>query len=411
MTPKPHQVRISEQGYEALKANGLVYLAMEERTGKTLTSILICEKSPFLKNILIITKKKALMGVEDNSAEEAEGGWHGTLNQYQEATKNYTVTNYHSLHKIRHTNFDLVILDEAHAYLSKYPIRGEIWKAVSRFTKCKPIIYLSATPSAQSYSMLFHQLALSTWSPWSKYSNFYNWFAFYGKPRTRFIGGKQFKEYHDTQSEWIKQEIAPFFISYTRKELGFEHEPEDVLHFVPLSPNTVALYKKLETSAVVHLGDELITAETPMSEMSKLHQIEGGTIKKDDKTSFIIGNTEKIDYIKENFGDTEELVIYYHYIKELELLKKHFKKAMILQAISFAEGVDLCMKETVVVYSMNFSTSQYTQRRARQANMDRKTPIRVHFILSAGAVSHQVYTTVAINKTNFVDKYYEKGLL
>ena len=60
---------------------------------------------------------------------------------------------------------------------------------------------------------------------------------------------------------------------------------------------------------------------------------------------------------------------------------------------------------------MNFSTAQYTQRRARQANMNRKTAIKVHFILVKGAISEQVYNTVAINKKNFVDKYYVRGIL
>ena len=69
------------------------------------------------------------------------------------------------------------------------------------------------------------------------------------------------------------------------------------------------------------------------------------------------------------------------------------------------------MYEHLVIYSMNFSTSQYTQRRARQANMKREQIINVHFILVKGGISEQVYKTVAINKSNFVDKYYERGLL
>ena len=59
-----------------------------------------------------------------------------------------------------------------HAYLSKYPKVGEIHKSVAKFTKDKPIIYLSATPSAQGYSLLYHQFSLSNWSPWRHYNNF-----------------------------------------------------------------------------------------------------------------------------------------------------------------------------------------------------------------------------------------------
>lgn len=57
---------------------------------------------------------------------------------------------------------------------------------------------------------------------------------------------------------------------------------------------------------------------------------------------------------------------------------------------------------------MDFSTAKYTQRRARQCNMKRDTPIDFHFLLVKGGISEQVYKTVAINRTNFVDSYFKK---
>lgn len=398
MKPYKHQEDISKQAYEILKQNGLVYLAMEERTGKTLTAILTCELSNVIQNVLVITKKKALTG------------WEETLNAYKHRTKNYICVNYHGLHKLDKIKPDLVIIDEAHAYLSKYPVPGEIFKSVAKLTKGKPIIYLSATPSAQGYSLLYHQFKLSDWSPWRHYSNFYKWFEVYGIPRTRFIGGKQFKEYNNTHEHLVKADVNHLFISYTRKDLDFKHEPNDVVHFVELSEDTRNLYKRLETDNVLDLDGVEVVADTPMSLLTKLHQIEGGTIKYEE-ASLELSNREKIDYIINQWGDIEDLVIFYHYKQEEKLLKKYFKKAQILQASSFAEGVDLSMHEHLVVYSMNFSTSQYTQRRARQANMKRDTEINVHFLLVKGGISEQVYVTVAVNKCNFVDKYYTRGLI
>ena len=397
MKPYQHQIDISKEAFSILKQQGLVYLAMEERTGKTLTSILVCERSEVVKKILVITKKKAL------------DGWLDTIAKYK-PRQEYTVINYHSLHKLGAQRFDLIIIDEAHAYLSKYPKVGELWKDVAKYTKGRPIIYLSATPSAQSYSLLFHQFKLSDWSPWRHYSNFYKWFEVYGIPRTRFIGGKQFKEYNGTKTDLVERDIANLFISYSRKELGFEHEPNDVCHFIELSEQTKAIYKVMENDSLLNIKDLTVVADTPMSLLTKLHQIEGGTIKFEDN-SVEIDSREKIDYILNTWGDIEDLVIFYHYKQEEKLLNKFFKKAKILQAISFAEGVDLSMYEHLVIYSMNFSTSQYTQRRARQANMKRGTPIDVHFLLVKGGISEQVYTTVAVNKQNFVDKYYTRGLL
>ena len=64
MKPYEHQTRISLEAYGLLKRYGLVYLAMQERTGKTLTSILVAEMSK-CTNILVITKAKALKGDND----------------------------------------------------------------------------------------------------------------------------------------------------------------------------------------------------------------------------------------------------------------------------------------------------------------------------------------------------------
>jgi len=175
MTPYPHQERIAQEAYNILGRYGLVYLAMEERTGKSLTAIRLAEISSRTR-VLIITKKKAL------------GGWNETLGAYRgDGSTHFTVLNYHAVHKAHKTpagkrvyklnikpeDYDLIILDEAHNYLSTYPKPGVIWKSVKKLCKGLPLIYLSATPYAESLSQLYNQLALSNWSPFRAYANFY----------------------------------------------------------------------------------------------------------------------------------------------------------------------------------------------------------------------------------------------
>jgi len=59
MKPYDYQLTLADKAFDILADNMMVYLAMEERTGKTLTSILVCERAKVM-NILVITKKKAL---------------------------------------------------------------------------------------------------------------------------------------------------------------------------------------------------------------------------------------------------------------------------------------------------------------------------------------------------------------
>jgi len=383
-----HQTRIADESYKVLKAYGLIYLSMEERTGKTLTSILVCEMSK-AKNILIITKKKALTG------------WEETLQAYP-VTKKYTAINYEAVHNLEKQPFDLVILDEAHANLSAYPKLGERAKKIREITYNLPIIFLSATPSAQTYAQLFHQFAMTKYSPFAKYKTFYRWFDDYGIAETMFIHGRQVKKYSTTKD--FMAEISHLFISYTRKELGFQYEPNDIIHFVEMSDTkkqTLALLLKKEI-----LEEFDYVADSPMKLMTGLHQLEGSTLKCETKNIFF-DEMEKVDYILENWGDTEDIVIFYHYKAEEILLNKRFKKASILQATSFAEGVDLHKYKTLIIYSMDFSTARYSQRRARQCNMKRDEDINVHYLLVKKGISESVYTTVAINKKNFINSYFK----
>lgn len=392
MVPYKHQLDIAEQAISVLRKNMIVYLSMQERTGKTLTSILVAEQTK-CANILVITKKKAIEG------------WEQTLKAYP-VKKKYLVINYESLHKIVFDP-DLVIIDEAHANLGAYPKVGKVWKGVFQFTKGNPIIYLSATPSAQTYAQLYHQFKLSTWTPWLKYGTFYSWHKEYGIESIIFLGGRQIKQYNEVKSEKVMKDVEHLFISYTRTELGFEHEPNDIIHYIDLKPESRVLYNSLLKDRLITINEVDIIADTTMALRTKLHQLEGSTLKTEVDNIFLNFN-EKISYIKETWGDIKSLVIFYQYQNELSLLKKEFGNATILQGTSFAEGVDLSMYETCVVYSMDFSTAKYTQRRARQCNMNRDTPIDFHFLLVKGAISEQVYQTVAINRTNFVDSYFNK---
>lgn len=366
-------------------------------TGKTLTSILLCEKTK-ANNILVITKKKAL------------DGWKDTLQKVKEINKNYACINYESLHKLDSTKtYDLIIIDEAHANLSAYPKVGTIWKSVYKLTKGKPIIFLSATPSAQTYAQLYHQMKLSSWSPWLKYKNFYEWHKVYGIPKSIFAAGRQIMQYNEVKIDKVEADVKELFISYTRQELGFEHEPNDIVHYIELDDKTKLLYNELNKDSIIKSLNYV--ADTAMKLLQGLYQLEGGTLKIDESSSISTTSREKIEFILKTFGDVASLVIFYHFKQEEHKLKSVFKQATILQATSFAEGVDLSHFKTLCIYSMDFSTARYSQRRARQANMKRSEPIDVHYLLVKGGISEQVYNTVAVNKTNFIDRYFNRSSL
>ena len=96
---RDYQIEISKQAYEILRCLKIVYLTMEVRTGKTLTA-LETAKIYGAKNVLFLTKKKAISSIENDYK---NFGYSFSL----------TVINNESIHLI-HSNFDLLISDEHH---------------------------------------------------------------------------------------------------------------------------------------------------------------------------------------------------------------------------------------------------------------------------------------------------------
>lgn len=402
LVPYPHQTQIAEQGSKILKEYGILYLAMEERTGKSLTAILACENCKKAKNVLIVTKKKALKG------------WQDTLNAYAPKRLNYELINYESLKKAPKIKYDIAIVDESHSKISGFPKPSKTCVALQSYVYESAVIFCSATPSFQSFSQLYHQLGITKYSPFDNFKNFYRWHDVYGIKANKYIYGQVIADYSKCNEQKIESAVGHLFIKYTRKELGFKEEPEDAVHYIAPSQVLKDIYNEFLRKNVLKCGDFLYTGDSASKAFKALHQLEGSTLKLDETTRYIFDFRDKCEYIKANFDlKNKTVAIFYEYIAELSLLQNFFNteiqrgKVSLYQSSAFAEGVDLSHIDEVVVYSMNFSTSQYVQRRARQCNMMRETPIKVHFLLIKGAVSEQVYNTVAKNRKNFTSHYYK----
>src|SRR5688572_9215427 len=144
-----YQVEIAKQVANMIRVFNICYLAMEERTGKSITMLEACEQLESVNKILIITKKKAMGGDPKEPP-----GWIELLDEYP-LNKKYTLINYHSAKKIYNDGFDLVILDESHSYISGYPKTSALYKEIYKLVYGRPIIYSSATPYAQGPQLLY----------------------------------------------------------------------------------------------------------------------------------------------------------------------------------------------------------------------------------------------------------------
>ena len=164
---RDYQKNIIERGSDILDKNNFLYLAMEVRTGKTLTSLGIL-KDLWCENVLFITKKKAISSIQDD------------YDMYKPGYK-LTVINYESLHKLPEwIIYDGIIIDEAHG-LGAFPKpskRAKDIKELLRINRNARVILMSGTPTPESYSQMYHQVYALPNNPFSSNKNFYSLVSF-----------------------------------------------------------------------------------------------------------------------------------------------------------------------------------------------------------------------------------------
>ena len=157
---RPYQKKIINQGREVVNKYRFVYLAMEVRTGKTLTALGIARACGY-KNVVFLTKKKAISSI---------------IKDYELLQPNFfiKIINYESMHKLDISRCDFLVLDEAHG-LGAFPKPSKRAKDVRDFIKKydPAVCLLSGTPTPESYSQMYHQVYGIPLNPFKTFKNFY----------------------------------------------------------------------------------------------------------------------------------------------------------------------------------------------------------------------------------------------
>ena len=392
---------------DVLKVNDFVYLAMEVRTGKTLTSLSIAD--PIANNVLFVTKKKAISSIQKDY-ELLKPGF------------SLLVINYESLHKLPKDSWDVVILDEAHS-MGAFPKPSKRAKQVRdliRKQKCK-VILLSGTPTPESYSQMYHQVYAIPGNPFIEYKNFYRFCDDYVNVTSRKINGFDIKDYSGGKKE-ILDLMKPYTIAYTQAEAGFESKIEEEILTVRMNPITYSLCSRLKKDQVIEGVDEVILADTGVKMMTKLHQMYSGTVKFESGNSKII-DTTKAEFIKDRFSNNK-IGVFYKFKEELNALMEvfgddlctqldHFDngnyKVIALQIVSGREGISLRNADFIVFYNIDFSATSYWQARDRMTTKDRKFN-KVYWIFSEKGIEHDIYKAVS-QKKNYTLSHFKRDLL
>ena len=402
MKLRDYQEELSVQGAEILKKHKIVYLAMEVRTGKTLTALEIA-KLYGSKNVLFITKKKAISSIEKDYK---NFGYTFTL----------TVINNESLHLIN-GEYDLLISDEHHRN-GAFPKPNKVTQLIKKKYANLPMIFLSGTPHPESYSQIFHQFWISNNTPFGYYANFYKWAKDFVNVKQKHLGFGIINDYSQAKIDILKPIIDKYFIRYTQKDAGFETSVNENILYCNMLESTYNIAKSLKKDKVVKGVFESILADTAVKEMSKLHQIYSGTVKFESGKSMIIDHSKGF-FIKDKFQG-QKIAIFYKFKEEFNLLKEVFgdlltddlsvfdnsNKNIALQIVSGREGISLANAKYLVYFNIDFSAVSYWQSRDRLTTMERTTN-DVYWIFSKGGIESKIYKSVS-NKKDFTLSVFKK---
>lgn len=397
---RDYQLEIANKGVEILTNYNLVYIAMEVRTGKTITSLEIA-KLYGAKNVLFLTKKKAIKSI---------------LNDYNKFgyTFNINVINNESLH-LDTGNYDLLISDEHHR-CGTYPKPNKVAKLIrQRFAKL-PMIFLSGTPHPESFSQIYHQFWISAYSPFYQWNSFYKFASVFINITQKNFGYAKVNDYSDCNYDKIKPFMEKLFITYTQQQAGFTTEVKENILRVKMSDYTYSLIDRLKKDKVVQGKNEVILADTSVKLMSKLHQLYSGTIKFESGETMVIDNSKAI-YIKDKFKD--KIAIFYKFKAEYYALKTIYgneltedldefnnsNKSIALQIVTGREGISLSKAKYLVYYNIDFSSLSYWQSRDRLTTMDRLSN-DIYWIFSENGIEDKIYKAVS-NKKNYTLKIFE----
>jgi len=419
----PYQHQTVEKAVKVCLAHHLCYLALETRTGKTpvslMTAATLCQEHNYPADVLFATKKSVMPSIQDT--------YERLRNTYPVMDKlKVEIVSFDSLHKVE---FDkrIIIVDEAHSFgaFPKPALRAVQLRRLSVGNLC---ILLSATPTPESFSQVYHQLWACHFVSEliARYRNFYKWAQDYVRVKKKIIGAnRQVNDYTDARIDLIRPYLDQITITQTQKDAGFAHPVVRELVYWVEAPDEIKEYvKRLKKDKIVKIGDRTVTADTPATLLTKTHQLYSGTVIPDDSDLGMIVSAHKLDAVHVIAKRYRKNAIYYTFIAEKALLIRAFGDRVtddyqVFQSrddaifcgqyISKREGIDLKEADAIILFSPHYAYLSYIQTLNRMQHITRDKPPLLVWIFCRNGIEEKIYNVVK-NKENYTSSHFRKDL-
>jgi len=406
LTPTQH--RLVNDAIAILSQNGIAYLCFETRVGKTPVSVLTAAHTNL--PILFITKKAAIGDITKTIA---------ALNE-DYPLPHVEVMSFDSLHKIPISK-RVIIADEAHSF-GTYPKPSLRAKQLRKLSDGCPVIMLSATPTPESFSQMYHQLWAANCNIFDEYKNFYHWAQIYVNKQEKTIGWDQkVIDYSDARSELILPQIKHLMLECTKAQAGFAFsEPIEQRYYVAMPDHLREIVHAINKKRIYKSDTLKIVAGTAASKLSKVHQLCSGTVIDDSDVPHIV-SAHKIPAISILQAIHGKIAVYYKFVAELAMLNQAFPNRITSdpsafrestgnlifakQFVSGREGIDLQTAKAIIFLNIDHSYLSYEQTKNRLANMSREDQPIIVFLITIDGIEEDIIKIVK-QKRKYTAEYY-----
>lgn len=413
----PHQLVVLERARPILEKPGVVVLGLACRLGKSYIALQLANEKAKGREILIVTKKKAISSIQNDAAELGV---------------QCVVTNYESLHK-----YDgrpaVVVVDEfpCLSAVGKPSLTARAVRAIIDRANTEYVLMLSATPAIESSAQWMNSFWAVNRGPWMAYKSFFSWFADYGIPCPVRTAGGILRETYKKVLDKVALEVAPFCVTMTQAEAGFAVEAQIVVHRVDDGGSANNFHSKLKSDGLVRFWvdgvERVVIAENPAAVLQKAAMYGGGSLLDDAGVPFEIPEAglgaPKLRYLNAKLKVGVPVAIFTNFIFERVIISRYFtargwvvtddldtfrerRATMFVGSItSLSKGVDMSWHLGVfVLYSLTFSGEVFYQITQRMNKFSRIDPIKVHVLTIKNSIEAKILAAVSA-KQNFNEKF------
>ena len=419
VTLRDYQIEAVRKAVGILSDRGVVLLVMETRTGKTFTSLSVA-KEVGARRVLFLTKKKAIPGIKrdfDTSGYDYE----------------LVVLSVDSAHKAT-GDFDLIIVDESHC-IGAFPDPSSRAKAIKAIVGKVDVILLSATPTPESYSQIYHQLWITPRSPFAGWETFEAWAKEFVNITQRQINGWRINDYSDARLKDIKPYLDPIMVTCTQAEAGFKQgEIEEVFMDVNMAPQTIKLFNTLIKDRYFQFpdGSEII-CDTPAKLVSKCAQVASGTVITerlvvDDSGRRVVREAHILDRSKAavvmKLASEKKIAVFYKYDAEKQMLKALLPnatdvpevfqassdKTFLCQYQSGREAIRLDTADAIVFFNPDHAFLSYEQTKNRIQDLNRETKPVLIWLFGNTGIERKIHKVIT-GKKKYTSAHFRRDWL